>query len=192
MPRISAATVAEHRARQQAVILAAARDLLAEGRADVPSLAEVARRAGLARPSIYQYFSSREDLLDAVIADMFPRWSAYVTARMAKEPAPGARAMAYVDANLHLVARGDHAIVSGLAQAGRAEAMAEPSRLLHDQLRTPLVAALADHGAPDPDGLAELVQAVVYAASRMIEAGTSERKARALARTLLGPYLLPG
>jgi AcrR family transcriptional regulator len=190
VPRISEPTVAEHRARQRQVILEATRALLAEGRAEVPSLAEVARRAGLARPSLYQYFSSRDELLDAVIADMFPRWSAYVTSRMARESTPGARAMAYVEANLHLVARGDHAIVSGLAQAGRGEAMAEPSQILHDQLRTPLVAALAEHGAADPDGLAELVQAVVYAASRMIEAGTSERKARALARSLLGPYLL--
>jgi hypothetical protein len=68
--------------------------------------------------------------------------------------------------------------------------MAQQSRVLHDQLRTPLVAALAEHGASDPDGLAELVQSVVYAGSRMIESGMSERKARALVRTLLGPYLL--
>jgi AcrR family transcriptional regulator len=190
VPRINAATVAEHRARQRSAILAATRELLAEGRTEVPSLAEVARRTGLARPSIYQYFSSREDLLDAVIADMFPRWSAYVTGRMAREAAPGARAMAYVEANLHLVARGDHAIVRGLAEAGRGEAMAEPSRELHEQLRTPLVAALTEHGAADAEALAELVQAVVYTGSRMIETGMSERKARALARTLLGPYLL--
>ena len=116
MPRISASSVAEHRARQQEAILTATRDLLAEGHADVPSLAEVARRAGMARPSIYQYYSSREELLDAVIGEMFPRWSAYVTGRMAAEADPGARAMTYVEANLHLVARGDHAIVSGLAR----------------------------------------------------------------------------
>lgn len=192
MPRISASSVAEHRARQQEAILTATRDLLAEGHADVPSLAEVARRAGMARPSIYQYYSSREELLDAVIGEMFPRWSAYVTGRMAAEADPGARAMTYVEANLHLVARGDHAIVSGLARAGRGEAMAEQSRVLHDQLRTPLVAALAEHGASDPDALAELVQSVVYAGSRMIESGMSERKARALVRSLLGPYLLAG
>jgi aspartate aminotransferase-like enzyme/AcrR family transcriptional regulator len=189
VPKIKASTVAEHRARQQAAILTATRELLAEGGAEVPSLAEVAQRAGLARPSIYQYYSSREELLDAVIADMFPRWSAYVTGRMGRAGGPGARALTYVDANLRLVARGDQAIVSGLAQAGRAEAMAEPRRVLHEQLRVPLVAALAEHGATDPEGMAELVQAVVYAASRMIESGTSERKARALARTLLTPYL---
>jgi AcrR family transcriptional regulator len=192
MPRISAATVAEHRSRQQAAILAATRELLAEGRAELPSLAEVARRTGLARPSIYQYYSSREELLDAVIGDMFPRWSAYVTGRMASESDPGARAMTYVEANLHLVARGDHAIVSGLARAGRGETMAQQSQVLHDQLRTPLVAALAEHGATDPEGMAELVQSVVYAGSRMIESGMSERKARTLVRTLLGPYLLTG
>jgi AcrR family transcriptional regulator len=190
VPRINAATVAEHRARQRAAILAATRELLAERRTDVPSLAEVARRTGLARPSIYQYFSSREDLFDAVIADMFPRWSAYVTGRMAERDLPGERAMAYVEANLHLVARGDHAIVRGLAQAGRDEAMAGPSRELHAQLRTPLVAALAEHGAADAKSLAELVQSVVYAGSRMIETGMSERKARSLTRALLGPYLL--
>ena len=190
MPRISAATVAEHRERQRDVFLQATRELLAERHAEIPSLADVARRAGLARPSLYQYFASRDDLLDAVIGDMFPRWSAYVTSRMARASTPGARAMAYVEANLHLVARGDHAIVSGLAQAGRAEVMAGPSRILHDQLRTPLVAALTEHGAPDPSALAELVQSVVHAASRMIEAGMTERKARTLARTLLGPYLL--
>jgi AcrR family transcriptional regulator len=192
VPRISAASVAEHRAQQEAAILAATRELLAEGQADVPSLAEVARRAGMARPSIYQYYSSREELLDAVIGEMFPRWSAYVTGRMAAEADPGTRAMTYVEANLHLVARGDHAIVSGLARAGRGEAMAEQSRVLHDQLRTPLVAALTEHGADDPDALAELVQSVVYAGSRMIESGMSERKARALVRSLLGPYLLAG
>ena len=192
MPRISAATVAEHRTRQQAAILAATRELLAEGRADPPSLAEVARRTGLARPSIYQYYSSREELLDAVIGEMLPRWSAYVTGRMASESDPGRRAMAYVEANLHLVARGDHAIVSGLARAGRGEAMAEHTRVLHDQLRTPLVAVLAEHGATDAEGLAELVQSVVYAGSRMIESGMSERKARSLVRSLLGPYLLTG
>ena len=192
MPRISASSVAEHRAQQEAAILAATRELLAEGQADVPSLAEVARRAGMARPSIYQYYSSREELLDAVIGEMFPRWSAYVTGRMAAEADPGARAMTYVEANLHLVALGDPAIVCGVAGAGRGEAMAEQSRVLHDQLRTPLVAALAEHGADDPDALAELVQSVVYAGSRMIESGMSERKARALVRSLLGPYLLPG
>lgn len=189
MPKIQAATLAEHRARQRRAILEAARTILAEGGSEAPSLAAVAARTGLARPSVYQYFKSRDDLLDAVIVDMFPRWSAYVTQRMRRAATAGDRVLAYVAANLHLVAKGEHAIVRGLAAIAPPETLAEPSRQLHEQLRVPLVEALAEHGAPDPAGTAELIQAIVYTASRMIEGGVREAKARALARDLLEPYL---
>lgn len=192
MPKIQAATVAEHRAMQRKAILDAARDILAQGVTEAPSLSAVAKRTGLARSSIYQYFSSKDDLLDAVIADMFPRWSAYVTSQMERASAPGERALAYVDANLHLVASGEHAIARGLAAFARTESLAESSQDLHDQLRTPLVAALAERGSADPEAIAELIQAVVQRAALMIENGVPEAGARALAHELLGPYLLAG
>ncbi|MFY1624663.1 TetR/AcrR family transcriptional regulator [Micromonospora sp. WMMD723] len=189
MPKIQAATVAEHRARQRAAILDAARSILAEGGSEAPSLAAVAARTGLARPSVYQYFKSRTDLLDAVIVDLLPRWSTYVTQRMRRATTPGDRVLAYVTANLHLVAKGEHAVFRGLSAIASPEALAEPSRHLHEQLRAPLVEALAEHGAPDPAGTAELIQAIVYTASHMIENGVGEAKARSLARGLLEPYL---
>ncbi|WP_406673984.1 helix-turn-helix domain-containing protein [Nonomuraea sp. N2-4H] len=71
MPRIQAPTVAEHRAAQRRALLDAAREILAEtGRP--PTLARVAERAGLARSSLYQYFRSSGDLLNAVVEDVFP------------------------------------------------------------------------------------------------------------------------
>jgi AcrR family transcriptional regulator len=191
VPKIQAATVVEHRARQRRAILDAARAILAEGRPEPPSLAAVAARTGLARPSIYQYFKSSADLLDAVIADMFPRWSQYVTRRMRRATTAGDRVLAYVAANLHLVAKGEHAIIRGLAMTAPSEILATRSRELHQHLQIPLLEALADHGAPDPSGTAELIQAIVFRASRMIEDGTSETKARTLARELLEPYLRP-
>ena len=81
MPRISAPTVAEHRAAQQRALLDAARALLAEtGRP--PTFAALAERSGLARPSIYQYFRSADDLLRALVEDVFPRWAATVARAM--------------------------------------------------------------------------------------------------------------
>ncbi len=196
MPRIQAPTVVEHHAAQRAALLDAARDLLSEGSAGsaaaAPSLADVAVRAGLARSSVYSYFSSREDLLDALVADTFPRWSRYVRDRMARRRTPGDKVLAYVDANVHLVARGDHALAVALSSVARSDALASSSRLLHDELRTPLVAALREHGSADPERMAELVQALVFAVSRLVEEGTGERRARALARELLEPYLLAG
>ncbi|WP_026403782.1 TetR/AcrR family transcriptional regulator [Actinomadura rifamycini] len=189
MPRIQAPTVAEHRAARRAALLDAARDLLSAEPERAPSLADVARRAGLARSSMYAYFTSRDDLLDALIVDTFPRWSAYVRAQMEKAGTPGDRVLAYVRANLRIVARGDHALARALAATGRTDTLANSSRLLHDELQTPLRAALADHGAADPARTAELVQSIVYTLSRMIEEGLAERAARRLADELLAPYL---
>ncbi|MEO3786300.1 TetR/AcrR family transcriptional regulator [Actinocorallia sp. B10E7] len=190
MPKIQAATVVEHRAMQRRAILNAARDILAQGGSETPSLAAVAKRTGLARSSIYQYFSSKDDLLEAVIVDMFPRWAAYVTARVEEADTPADRALAYVDANLHLVASGEHAIARGLASFARAEVLAESSKVLHDQLRTPLDEALIALGCDDPGTMGELIQAVVQRASVLLENGTlSEDRARALTHELLEPYL---
>jgi AcrR family transcriptional regulator len=190
VPKIQAPTVVEHHAAQRAALLDAARSLLSEGPASVaPGLADVAQRAGLARSSVYSYFSSREDLLDALVADTFPRWSAYVRERMARRATPGDKVLAYVDANVHLVARGDHALAVALSSVARSDALASSSRLLHDELRTPLVGALREHGSTDPEHMAELVQALVFAVSRLVEDGMGERRARALAHELLAPYL---
>lgn len=191
MPKILAATVVEHRAAQRAALLDAARSLLSAGPgAGVPSLADVAARAGMARSSVYSYFTSREDLFDALVADTFPRWSSYVRDRMARQSTPGAKVLAFVDANLHLVASGEHALAMTLAAVAGTDALATSSRDLDEELRTPLVAALREHGSTDAALTAELVQALVFAVSRMVETGTSERRARAIAHELLEPYLL--
>lgn len=189
MPKIQAATVAEHRASQRAALLDAARTLLSEHPEQIPGLAEVAQHAGLARSSVYSYFKSRADMFDALVIDTFPRWSAYVEKRMDEAAAPGPKIQAYVEANLQLVARGDHALARALASAGSSETLASSSRLMHDRLEAPLRAALTDHGSSDPVRMAELVQSIVYALSRMIEGGLPLRTATGLARELLSPYL---
>lgn len=192
MPRIAAPTVAQHHATQRAALLDAARALLAEGAAGGPSLAQVAQRAGLARTSVYSYFRSRGDLLDALVADTLPRWSTHVTSRMGAVTLPGEQVLAYVDANLELVEQGAHALVRALADTGRDEAVSASAAQLHHQLRTPLVRALAEHGTPDPEAMAQVVQAIVYTLSRQIEEGAPGPRARGLARELMAPYLLGG
>lgn len=189
MPRISAPTVAEHRAVQLRTLLDATRAILAEGAEQAPALAEVAARAGLARSSVYQYFRSRQDLLDALIQDVFPRWSERVTEAMRAAPSPGERVLAYVDANLCLVAEGEHAIARALTVVAPGKELDEKSGVMHRQMLDPLVGTLAEMGAPAPETTAELINAVVYAASRMIESGSDEREVRTRTRELLAPYL---
>jgi len=189
VPRIEAATVAEHRARRHRALLDAARTLLAEpGRSVGPGLGEVAARAGLARSSVYQYFGSRDELFDAVVAELLPGWAAHVQDRMARTATPGGKVRAYVESNLELVAAGDHAVLRGLAAVAPA-ALAHSAAVLHEQLRQPLERALAETGEEDPAGMSELVHAVVLTASRLVEEGRPLAEVTRLCDRLLAAYL---
>lgn len=192
MPKIQAATVAEHRAAQRRTLLDAARALLAENPAHPPTLADIAARAGLARPSVYQYFASREDLFGAVLEDAFPRWSARVSAEMGQVGGPGEKVLAYARANLELVAEGEHAIARSLAAFASGAEMADRSRVLHEQLGTPLEQALTDLSVADPAVTAQLINAVVNAGSQLIESGAALDATAERVRELLAPYLLGG
>lgn len=194
MPRIQAPSVAEHHARQRRALLDAARALLAEtGKA--PSMAAVGRRAGLARSSVYQYFPSSEDLLAAVVADVFPCWAGQVLARVAQAPTPAGRVWAYVTAIVDLFTSSEQAVARTLSQVVEPRTLRGPMDEFHAQLRTPLRQALADLGEPEPETMARLVDALILEASR--EVGTVDRPeapgARDLTlarlRRILGPYL---
>lgn len=185
MPKIDAPTVAEHRAAQLRALLDAARELIgAEG--GTFTLAAVAARAGLARSSVYQYFRSREELVDAVVADVVPRWSARITAAVAGATSPSDAVVAYARENLLLVEEGEHAVVAALrTEAGR-EVLAQQSAEMHATILVPLAAALSDLGVPDATRAAELVNAVVLAAARQVEAGEDADTVLDRVRAVLG------
>ncbi|MEV4322353.1 TetR/AcrR family transcriptional regulator [Microbispora rosea] len=188
MPRIRASTVAEHRAAQHRALLDAARQILAEtGRP--PTLTRVAERAGLARPSLYQYFRSSEDLLNALVEDVFPRWSAGVAAAMDAAATPGDRVLAYVLTNFELISEGEHALATVLAEVAPGDTVAEQSRAMHRQLLEPLVRALRDLGVSAVPETAEMINAIVFAGSRLIESGTDLQTAWESARALLEPFV---
>ncbi|GGP07197.1 TetR/AcrR family transcriptional regulator [Nonomuraea glycinis] len=188
MPRIQAPTVAEHRAAQQRALLDAARDILTEtGRP--PTLARVAARAGLARPSLYQYFRSAEDLLNAVVQDVFPRWSARVTAAMDAATTPADRVLAYVLTNFQLITEGEHALATVLAKVAPGDNVAEQSRAMHQQLLEPLAETLRTLGIPTVPETAEMINAIVFVGSRLIESGTDPETVWESARTLLEPFV---
>src|ERR1700674_2262224 len=55
--------------RTRSGILKAARDLVAAGRGESPSVGAVAGRAGVSRLTVYHHFNSKEGLLDALAAE---------------------------------------------------------------------------------------------------------------------------
>lgn len=189
MPRIDAPTLVQHRAARERALLEAARGLLTEHPDRVPSLAEVGALAGLSRSSVYQYYASREDLLAAVVADSFPRWQHRLSAAVASADGPRARVLAFLRANLELVADGEHALARTLAGVAPSEDLARRSRDFHDHLLLPVVDALVELGAPDPSTTTELINALVHAASRRLEQDGDLERYYVAAASVLDPYL---
>ncbi len=194
MPRIRAATVAEHHALQRRALLDAARAHLAET-GDVPPMGTVARRAGLARTSVYQYFASADELLAAVVADVFPEWAERVREHVASATDPGEQVWRYVEINLELFAGSEQSVAQALTRVVDPRVLQGPMEEFHAQLQVPLRGALAAFGEPEPDAVAEHIDSLIVQASRDLEAADpstrSTLKDRALARLrrLLGGYL---
>ena len=168
MPRISEPTLAQHRAARERALLDAAHELLLET-GEAPGLPQVASRAGLARTSVYQYFGSKADLLRAMVRDVYPRWAERVTGAMAAAPSQADRILAYAVANVQLVAEGAHAVGSALAALAPEEELDEQAIRMHREIQEPLIQTLVELEVKSSDDVAELIGAVVYGATRMLE-----------------------
>lgn len=185
MPKISAPTVAEHRAAQQNALLAAAEAIIAdEGIAGI-SARTVTERAGLARSSFYEYFASKDDLLAAVALAAFEAWAVDLEAALVAAPPGRARLHAYVDAALRMTADGKHALATVLQQADLAPTSRDTIMAMHDTLATPLRTLLDDLGVGDAPTQAALVQGLVTAGMQLIGHGGKPHDVAATINELL-------
>lgn len=185
MPRIKASSVVEHRAQQEEAILNATFDLLHELGA-APSLAQVAGRAGMARTSIYQYFKSPTELLQAAAREVYPRWFARVSGAVEAAATPTEAVLAYATTCIDLVAEGGHAVGTALASITPEPDLDEQAEQMHASARQPLVDALQRLGIAEPEPIADLVTAVIHAAGQMVEQGIEREKVHNHLRTMLG------
>lgn len=194
MPRINAPTLAEHHAQQRRALLDAARALLAET-AEKPSMGAVGRRAGLARTSVYQYFASADELLAALTAEIFPEWVARVLARVEAAATPEQRVWAYVEANIDLFASSERTVARALRRVVEPDVLRGPMQAFHLELQVPLHAALADFGEPEPEAIAQHIDALIHHASANLadsdqpNAAAARDAALDRLRRLLGAYL---
>ncbi|WP_084729940.1 TetR/AcrR family transcriptional regulator [Streptacidiphilus neutrinimicus] len=168
MPRIRAASVAEHRRLQHDALLDAARELLAQGGMEALTFPGLAARTGLARSSVYEYFKSRAAVVEALCAVDLPAWAAEVAAAVRTVETPVARVEAYVRAQLALVGDARHRALATLSALELDEGARERIRAAHGLLVGPLVDALTDLGHPRPALAAQLLQGTVEAAAKRL------------------------
>ena len=190
MPRISAPTVAEHRALQRAALVSAAEDeLLAHGAAAVTA-ASVGKRAGLARSSVYEYFASASDLIAEVASRSFEQWGQELSAAMAAAPSGIERLAAYITTTLRLVAEDKYAVVHALHGVTFSPEHLERFAEQHTELVRPLRDVVAELGLSYPEIRVELIQGVVDAAVKQVATGRDVEKVSRLSVELVTQGLL--
>ena len=174
VPRISEATVAEHRARQLRTLLDAARALVAEEGIEALSLAALARRVGLSRPTLYEYFRSKDDLVAAIVEEELPRWASLVEEALNGPDDLEGKVEAYIRVQLGVMTDGRHTAAVALAEHALAEPALDRIRDGHAMLLRPLVTALEEAGVAEAAVRAELIQGLVDAAARLAERAPNE------------------
>lgn len=171
MPKISAPTVVEHRAKKRSALVAAATELLVNGGVSAVSPAAVGAAAGLSRPSVYQYFDSGAAILAAIIEDAFPPANAALAAALSGRAEPRERLDAYVRETLTLAAAGNHRPAVALRGATLPAACRSRIAELHREQAAPFVAALAALGVPELAITARLLGGTIEAAMDAVESG---------------------
>lgn len=169
MPKIRAATLAEHRQLQRAALLDAARELLTEGGMEALTFPALAARTGLARSSVYEYFRSRAAVVEQLCEVDFPLWAAEIEAGMAACDSADEQLAAYIRGQLVLAGDPRHRAIVALSAAELDEAARNRIRVAHAGLVGLVVEALSALGHQDPRLAATLLQGVVESAVKYSE-----------------------
>ncbi len=175
MPKIKTATVPEHRKAQRTAILQAARELILSS--GLPSLkfGELADRAGLARPSIYEYFKTKGDLVVALVEEEVPTWVADVSEALAGSPSAEDSLVAFVRTVLELVRSGRHELPFALAEGDLdADARGKIAKA-HEELFRLVAPALKNLGVRDSASCLELIGGVITVAGQALRRSRGRR-----------------
>ena len=189
MPRIDAPTVAEHHQMRRSALLAAGIEILAaEGPSGLTHSA-LGEAAGIARTSVYQYFPSRDELVEAVIDHGFALAAAHLTAFVEHASSPIDRVAAYVTHAITRASDATHRVFASIPGDRLSAAQSQRLDELHRAALAPLRDALTELGVPDPFLTASLIDAMIQASSRRILAGDDPTAVTAavVAAVLNGP-----
>jgi AcrR family transcriptional regulator len=180
MPKISAPTVIEHVAHQEAAVLDAAIALFVRHGYDHVTMAEIAAKVGLARNSLYRYFPDKAHIMVRWFRTELPIQVAVAADALSGDAPTAVRLRRYVDAQLDYAATPAHGLIASLV--GVVPTVGEQIRLefmaSHRDLLAPLDAALRRAGltnATDRSIVADLIGGLINAgADRETRIGRDE------------------
>lgn len=174
-------TPAPVRDERQDSILAAAAELISTEGVDAVSMQELAKRTGLSRPAIYQYFASREHVLAELVINELADLSNAIDDHIAKLDEPLERVRVWVHYSLAHLASSEHRAIREISIASLPEDSRGMVRAMHGHFMMALINPVTQLGVTDVTATCHLLYAAVAeAAKRIDEGGEYVREAAAL------------
>lgn len=172
MPKISAATVPEHREKVLASLVDAAESIMRTEGVETLTAGKVSQAAGIARNSLYRYVDSVGDLRGLVMARHLPTWLAVVNEALAGVEDPRERILVWARVNLEQASASGHGWLIAVAEN---TPVAQPSTKEVDRAHTDLsglVMGAWRHLAPDrAELLTAMSNALVSAGFKQLDSG---------------------
>jgi len=171
-PKIQAATIVEQRQMRQRQLIDAALAIALESGAANITVAAVAKRAGLARSSMYEYFSSSADLIADLVIEELALYQERLAQAVKGTEDPYQHIELWIAAALQYVVDGRHMLIKSLNAAAIPEFRRDEISQGHRNLMTTISAPLQDIGLTDIRGAMSYLQNTIEAASVRIESGS--------------------
>ena len=171
VPRIQEANIREQRAMRQRQLIDAAMSLALEGGVNAVTVASVAKRAGLSRSSIYEYFSSSADLIADLVLEELENYNNRLQSSVAGIEEPYLYLELWIKESLQYVIDGRHILVKSLNSVNTPNFRKSEIALGHKRLVASMKKPFESLGIKDIGAALSYLQSAIDSAAQRIEAG---------------------
>jgi AcrR family transcriptional regulator len=171
-PKIAEATIGEQRAMRQKQIIEAAMSLALEGGAPSVTVAAVAKRAGISRSLVYEYFSSSADLIADLVLEELGYYQERLMNAVDDVEDPYEYIELWIAEALQYVADGRHLLVKSLNSVAAPDFRKDEISQGHRNMMATIIKPLQEIFIADLGLATSYLQSAIDAAAKRIDAGS--------------------
>ena len=170
-PKIAEATIGEQRAMRQKQIIEAAMSLALESGAPSVTVAAVAKRAGISRSLVYEYFSSSADMIADLVLEELEYYRERLMSAVHGVEDPFVYIELWIAEALQYVADGRHLLVKSLNSVAAPDFRKEEIGQGHRNMMATIVEPLRMIQIQDISLAISYLQSAIDTAAKRIDAG---------------------
>ena len=158
-------------------LLSVALEMALESPSQEISMTELARRAGLSRTSVYDYFASSSDVISQILIQELDNYVDLLSSAVESADSAEGRIRAWLETSLRYVTNGDHLLAKGMGAISTNQDSVRIFRAKHQLLLAPLTKVFEQLGISDVNRALIFTQSVTDIAVKNIERLSSTESA---------------